>query len=309
MDEHFISSGYGLVATVEDGNRKAVWSIRRVSGKQSLYYEAVIRAVRTKAPKMEAEMPETTSQPFTGPKLEAAKSLIEEIKAKSADTSTMVSELIKRLNQSQPGENVDVLLRQKATIAKKVQTAVRVLEQAGIPARVVQGLRLEEEKTEFSKRANLLHWLDVYDGKQWLSFDPFRGKTPVPDTWLRWWRGSQSLAQLEGGSKQKVTLSVSPKVEEGLSAAVLRGEISKPLLLKFSLFSLPVNTQAVYRVALLIPVGAFLLVSYAQRGGGQDVWHVHASADSAFLPRERPILGDLFLHRDRNDGPDRPFLS
>jgi hypothetical protein len=49
-------------------------------------------------------------------------------------------------------------------------------------------------------------------------------------------------------------------VEEGISAAVLRGEISKPLLLKLSLFSLPVNTQAVYRVMLLVPVGAFILV-------------------------------------------------
>jgi hypothetical protein len=55
-------------------------------------------------------------------------------------------------------------------------------------------------------------------------------------------------------------LAVSPKIEEGITAAVQYGEISKPLLLKFSLFSLPVNTQAVYRVMLLVPIGAFLLV-------------------------------------------------
>jgi hypothetical protein len=53
---------------------------------------------------------------------------------------------------------------------------------------------------------------------------------------------------------------VSPKVEEGLTAAVTSGAISKPLLLRFSLFSLPVNTQAVYRIMFLIPIGAFLLV-------------------------------------------------
>ena len=38
------------------------------------------------------------------------------------------------------------------------------------------------------------------------------------------------------------------------------GKIARPLLLRFSLFSLPVNTQAVYRIMFLIPVGAFLLV-------------------------------------------------
>lgn len=260
VDEHFISSGYGLQATAEGGNRKAIWSIRKAFGKQSLYYQAVVRGVRTQAPGRGVEKPETKSQPFTGPKLEAAKSLLEEIKAKSADTPTMVAELIKRLNQEKASDNVTVLLGEKPTIGKKVELAVRVLEQNGLPARVVRGLSLDEERTEFSKKANLLYWLEAYDGKEWLSFDPYRGKTPVPESWLRWWRGSEHPVQLQGGSKLKVTFSVSPKVEEGLSAAITRGEIAKPLLLKFSLFSLPVNIQAVYRVVLLIPVGALLLV-------------------------------------------------
>lgn len=68
------------------------------------------------------------------------------------------------------------------------------------------------------------------------------------------------MTDAQGGRKSQVTLSVSPKVEEGIAAAVSRGEIAKPFLLKFSLFSLPVNTQAVYRVILLVPLGAFVLV-------------------------------------------------
>ncbi len=259
VDEHFASGGYGLTAGAENGNRRAVWSIRKTFGRQSLYYQSVVRARPTGVPREETESPKITSQPFSGPKLEAAKSLIEETKAKSADTPTMVAELIKRLLQTPPGENVDVLLGPSPTLSRKIETAVRVLEQSGIPARVVHGLRLEEERSEISKKATVLHWFEVYDGKQWLSFDPYRGKSPVPSNWLRWWTGSESLAQLEGGSRLNVRLSVSPKVEEGLTAGVLRGQMSKPLLLTFSLFSLPVNTQAVYRVLLLIPIGAFLL--------------------------------------------------
>ena len=259
-DEHFISSGYGLVASVEEGNRKAVWSIRQARREQNIYYQAVVRAVRTKAPRIEEEALEVTSSGFEGPRLEAAKSLIAEIQAKSADTQSFVAELIKRLNQAEPGDNVKLLLGPKPTLPTKVELAVRLLAQAGIPARVVQGIRLQEEKHDFSKKTNLLHWLEVYDKKQWISFDPLRGKTPVPDDWLRWWSGSQNLVHLEGGSKLNVVVSVSPKVEEGISAAVLRGEISKPLLLKLSLFGLPVNTQAVYRVMLLVPIGAFILV-------------------------------------------------
>jgi hypothetical protein len=66
--------------------------------------------------------------------------------------------------------------------------------------------------------------------------------------------------KLEGGEKLQVTLSVNLKQEEAIWAAVHSGRIKSPLLVEFSLFSLPVHTQALYRVLLLVPVGAFLLV-------------------------------------------------
>jgi hypothetical protein len=260
VDEHFISGGYGLVATTENGNRKATWSIRKAADKQSLYYQAVVRSVRTRAPRVTSEIPAISNQPFSGPKLEAAKALIDETWARSADTPTMVLELIKRLKPAQPGDNAMVLLGAKTTPLRIVETAARVIEQAGIPARVVQGIHLDEEKNDFSKKANLSQWLEVYHNRRWLSFDPIAVRTPVPETWLPWCRGSQNLAQIEGGSKLNITLSVSPKVEEGLTGAVMSGKIARPLLLRFSLFSLPVNTQAVFRIMFLIPVGAFLLV-------------------------------------------------
>jgi hypothetical protein len=260
VDEHFVSSGYGLLAAMDEDNRKAVWSIRRASDKQSLYYQAVVRAVRSRVARGSSEEPTITAQPFTGPRLEAAKAIIGIVQARSADTPTMVSELISRFNRVQPGDNVTALLGSDPTMLRKAETAVRVLGQAGIPARVVRGISLEEDKGDFSKKVALVPWLEVYHNKRWLSFDLYRGKTPVPAKWLPWWSGNQNLAQVEGGSKLNVVLSVSPKVEEGLTAAVTSGVISKPLLVRFSLFSLPVNTQAVYRIMFLIPVGAFLLV-------------------------------------------------
>jgi hypothetical protein len=74
--------------------------------------------VRTKAPRIEEEAPEVTSSGFEGPRLEAAKSLIAEIQAKSADTQSFVAELIKRLNQAEPGDNVKLLLGPKPTLLK-----------------------------------------------------------------------------------------------------------------------------------------------------------------------------------------------
>jgi hypothetical protein len=45
-----------------------------------------------------------------------------------------------------------------------------------------------------------------------------------------------------------------------MRAAAVRSSIVSPHVMQFSLFSLPVQTQEVYRVLLLIPLGAFLLV-------------------------------------------------
>ncbi len=259
-DEHFISTGYGLNASIEDGNRSAVWSTRKANGTQNLYYQSTVRMIQKKPSKSEAKPPEITSPGFKGPRLVAAESLIEKIKPRSADTRSFVAELLKRLDSVNPDDNVKLLLGKKTTQRNKVELAARVLAQAGINARVVHGIHLDEDKLEFSKKVKVLHWLEVYDDNKWLTFETPTGVSPVPDDWLPWWRGDQNLVQLQGGSKLNTVISVSPKVDEGIASIAFRGEISKPLLLKFSLFSLPVNTQAVFRILLTIPIGAVLLV-------------------------------------------------
>ncbi len=260
VDEHFISGGFGFVASWDEGNRQATWAVRKAKGAKSIYYQAVVRRVHTKAPEPPSKAPEISPPQLEGTSLAAAKSLLAETKAKSADTTTFVGELIRRLNRPVQEENVKVLLRDKPTTDRKVRLAVRLLRYSGIPAREVNGISLQEGKHDFSKKVPIVHWIEVHDGTHWVSFDPTTGRSPVPEDWLLWWTGPKRLVSLEGGSNLNTLISVSPKIEEGLSAAVRRAEISKPFLLKFSLFGLPVNTQAVFKVMLLVPIGAFLLV-------------------------------------------------
>lgn len=260
VDEHFLSGGFGFIASWDEGNRRATWSVRKAKGARSLYYQAVVRRVHTKAPEPPSKAPEVTPPQLEGPSLAAAKALLAEIKAKSADTPTFVAELIRRLNRAAGDDNVKVLLRDKNATDRKVRVAVRLLRYSGIPAREVNGISLQEGKHDFSKRIPIVRWIEIHNGTHWVSFDPTTAQSPVSEDWLSWWTGPKRLVNLEGGSGLNVLLSVSPKIEEGITAAVRRAEISKPFLLKFSLFGLPVNTQAVYKVMLLVPVGAFILV-------------------------------------------------
>jgi hypothetical protein len=256
VNENFISQGYGITTAAEGGNRQAVWSVRKAEGQQTLYYRAVVRRVSTKEPRTVLRPPKIEDPGFEGPYLVAAQSLIADIREQSADVDTMIKELIKRLNRPQPDDNVALLLGETPSLSKKARTAARVLAQAGICARTIHGVPLEEENRD----APLLHWLEVYEEEQWRSYDPVTGESGLPADYLPWWRGAQPLARLEGGERLNVTLSVSIKHEEAVRAAIESGRIKIPLLLEFSLFSLPVETQAVYRILLLVPVGAFLLV-------------------------------------------------
>ncbi|MEW6349439.1 MAG: UUP1 family membrane protein [Thermodesulfobacteriota bacterium] len=260
MDETFASGGYGLVATESEGNRLATWSIREATGRQGLYYQAVVQVSRTKAPQVDKKAPKPASPGFEGPTLAAAKTFIEGVKAKSADTPSMVTGLLKGLAHPGTDENVRLLVGGKPSVEKRVKMAIRLLSYAGIPARMVRGVRIREEKADLAAKVPIIHWLEVFDGKDWTSFDPITGNSPVPDDWFPWWTGVRNMAHVEGGRSVQVIISVSPRIQEGVQAAVQHGQRSKALLVQFSLFSLPVATQAVYKVLLLIPVGTFVLI-------------------------------------------------
>ncbi|MCX5891891.1 MAG: UUP1 family membrane protein, partial [Deltaproteobacteria bacterium] len=254
FNEAFISRGYGLNTPTNEVNRRAVWNLRDAHGKQTIYYRAAIRRLETKPAITE---PTPLEKPdFTGADLIAAEWLVDFIHKKSTDNCSMAARLIQRLNQPATNDNLTLLLGKHPGESGKVALAVKILALAGVPAREVNGIRLSEH----SDKAELVHWLEVYDGKQWRSHDPVTGLPRLAENYLAWWRGPAPLAQVTGGTKLEVEIYTSSNPEAALQAAIAQIGYAKPLLLKFSLFNLPLHTQAVYRVLLLIPVGVFVLV-------------------------------------------------
>jgi len=255
-NEAFVSQGYGLVTSVEDTNRQATWSIRRTSGLQTLYYRAEVVRVNTQEPVNPIQPPTIPNPSFEGADLTVARALVDHIRGRSADHETMAAELLKRLRQPQPDDNLVLLLGKNPTERGKMELAAKILALAGVPARVVHGIALKEQK----ERLPLVHWLEVYNQKLWQAIDPVTGAPGIPDNYLAWWRGPLSLVRLTGGNDMHITLSVTRELEAAINTAVVRGQIKKPLLLNFSLLSLPLHSQQVYRILLMVPVGGFLLV-------------------------------------------------
>jgi hypothetical protein len=256
MNENFVSKGYGVSVSTENGKRLVHWSIRKAKGSQSLYYRAtVIRMDRDMLPYKPA-ISKQEKPDLEGAYLEASKALINEVREKSADTKSLVVGLFKRLNSPESGDSAALLLGKKATFKKRVDLAVQLLALAGIHARAVHGIRLEEQRRE----APFIHWLEVYEKDSWISYESVSGVWDVPEDYLAWWRGMAELVQTQGVKGLQVSLSVVRGEEAALQLAVEKGIIKKPFLLDFSLFALPVQIQAVYRVLLLVPIGVLFLV-------------------------------------------------
>ncbi|MDY6855071.1 MAG: inactive transglutaminase family protein [Thermodesulfobacteriota bacterium] len=255
VDEGLISRGYGLTTKKTDGNRQAVWSIRKAKGLQILYYRAVVRQMGGKeAPP--SQPPEFEVPYFEGPYMLAAESLVLEIQSSSADVETMVAELIKRINSPHESDNVSLLLGEKPSSQKKMEVAKEVLAKAGISARVAHGIQLQQ----LQRDAPLIHWLQVYEKDAWQSFDPVSGAKNISDDYLLWWRGPSPLVQVGKGSKLQTRISVSAGKEAALAGATLHSQNNNSFFIRFSPLSLPIDAQAVYRVLLVVPIGAFLLV-------------------------------------------------
>ncbi|GAB6068367.1 inactive transglutaminase family protein [Methylothermus subterraneus] len=265
LDEDFVSGRYGLTIHEEKHNRFAEWVVRRAKGEQTLYYHLQL----TRTPEVEAagekaakkkvkrDLPAPPPAPEYSPEIAAAvTALLDEVRQKSADTLTFTRELLLRLNAAASDANVQILLRDLKTPQEKVERIRQLLAGARIPSRPVQVLVLHDKV----QHGELLPWLQVHNGEEWVTFDPESGNSGIPENALIWAVGSEPVAVSEGGNNIKLELAVSRHTQEAVRIAEQRARKLGSDLMEFSLFSLPIQTQHVYRVLLMVPVGALLIV-------------------------------------------------
>jgi hypothetical protein len=255
FEENFVSPSFGFTTLYTASGRTAQWAVRQAEGPQTLYYRAVV--YRDRANLREDTTPTLPPVPVLDePYNTAMQVLVDEVRAASADAATFTSELLRRLNDPSPDQNVALFLSQVTTATELAQAASTLLAGNRIPSRLVRGIQLLEQQ----RNAAIVPWLEIHDGDRWLYFNPASGEPGLPQEFLFWWRGSQPLVHVEGGRNTDVRLAVTKNVAEAMVVAEARAERAQSRLVEFSLFSLPIQTQAVYSVLLLIPIGALVIV-------------------------------------------------
>jgi len=262
-DENFVSGKYGLAIEKEGENRFAEWAIRRAKGEQVLYYqlqlardenEQIEEDKEKKKKKGKVEFPEIPE--YSEGIATAVNALLEEVRQKSADIKTFTRELLSRINAEKPDENVKLLLSIAKNEQEKVQLIRQILAGARIPSRTIQVLLLREGV----RHGELSPWLQVHNEQEWLTFNPDNSESDLPGNSVIWHVGDTAVFNVDGGKKPELEFSISRLTQEPVQLAEQRARKLGSRMMEFSLFSLPIQTQNVYKVLLMVPFGALLIV-------------------------------------------------
>ena len=252
LDEYFISQNYGVTTTLNGYNRRAVWSLRRSKGSQSLYYRAIFRETDYNESFL-SKPPHLKTIPLTENIETAVNTIIGQARQSSADIQTFAQRTIKELNKKDG--NAKLLVGNNFSDVNVVNAAITVLNHAKIYAMPVQGIHLSQQN-----KADFKLFVAVYNGKEWFYINPRTETTGLPKDILLWQYGAEPMFDVVGGSKPQFTLTVSPTPINALSIAKTRGAQTASQLLRFSLLQLPVNVQETYKILLTVPIGAFIIL-------------------------------------------------
>jgi hypothetical protein len=253
IDENFVSRSYGL-SVLENGTgpREATWTLRRTpKRKQSLYYQVKVLpgAVETAA-----DVPTFPPVPdYKEPLASAITAVLDRAREQSADIFSFTEQLLLILNDP-TDENVKVIHNVDDRPSWEHLVA-EILAGARIPTRIAYGLALGTPIVD----GRLIPWLEVHNGERWLGYNADTGARGYPPNFFIWRYDSPDLVDTRGVRDVDTTFST---IQTRIAQADLHS-VTGPSFdgqwFGVDLAALPVQTQNLFRVLLMIPVGAVIV--------------------------------------------------
>jgi hypothetical protein len=246
LNQTAASPGYGLSFI---GNR-AQWTIRNAEGKQELFYKVNVLANDIALDVDSKQKVAVNKVSWLEPYDIAAEQLVNSAMEKSADAFSYSRELLKLLTGDDLGQNAKLMLQDN----KKTTLFVTLLNQANIPALLVKGLYLEDGR----RQQKLQPFVLVYGDDETRLIDVNQGKDADTTNLLLWELNGKPTLDLIGGSNSRVSFSIIQQTQPVLQ--VLEEKFSSTNLSNFSIYSLPLEEQALFKGILLIPLGVLIVV-------------------------------------------------
>jgi hypothetical protein len=265
LNEEAVSIGYGFTppakATEEMNllHRRAEWARSDAEGEQRLYYRVVVfqklkkqnlGPLVTTAPRVD---PVYSEEPLRT----AVQAIVEDAKRHSADAASLASYVIGQFTQENPSQNVRFVLRDKNSDLERAETIQQVLLAAGAEVHLIRGLHLEKSR----KHQQLIPALLVRNEKdEWVPFLADRPQPGIPTPFLAWQRGGASLVDITGGKDAQIRFSVLRDRRPLLGIVQESAKHAGQRFAEFSIYNLPIDQQNAFRMLLMIPLGALVVV-------------------------------------------------
>jgi hypothetical protein len=252
-DEHFFSGPLEPTLRVEPGgNRRVLWE---GEGATAVTYQAEILvrdAPLGAAPTLQDLDRWRRSDEFPLPVAAAATRLASQLDA--ADSPRRCFDLVSGRAPAPAGFAED-LARIRAALATPAEALVLCWRAAGLPARLAQVLPL---RNGIFRRPEVLP--QVFDGSRWRLADPAGGRFPAaPLRWLIWNVGRQPVAEGHDGTPAAWEVQLQERHLPLWADFFHRTAGRSSLLARWSLYALPPATQEVFRVLVLVPIGALMV--------------------------------------------------
>lgn len=255
LNQNAASPGYGLSFLQVNNTPQAQWTIRNAAGKQTLYYNIQLLVDDKTHVETIKTMPSLFEKEYEAAGLTAETEIIKAAFATSADAFSFTRELLKALNSENPNQNARLLLTSKRT---KTEILIALLNEARIPSKKIGALTLEDGR----RRQHLHPLVEVFQEQNGtISSQLFNADSSEPvssKNLLLWDQSGKALLELFGGENSKVSFSMIKQQLPALSAVLQKNESDH--LFNFSIHSLPVEDQSLFKGILMIPLGVLIVV-------------------------------------------------
>ncbi|WAJ69579.1 inactive transglutaminase family protein [Catenovulum adriaticum] len=248
INESTASPGYGVAFI--DQPPKSEWSIRQAINEQTLFYRADFLVDNSQAT-ANIPAPKLNLINWEEPFKTAANQILSQVRQQSADEFSFAQQLFKILTQQEQDQNIALLENKQSNLAR---LAVDLLNQAAIPAQLIYGLKLEDGR----RRQDLVPFVRVWQNEETEIFQPMTGLRGLPEEYILWQQLQSPVLEVVGANHSGVSFSIIKK-QESIAAAVQAKQDTEQNLVSFSIHSLPIEEQALFKTILLLPVGALVV--------------------------------------------------
>lgn len=248
------SPGYQFEFIQQSGADYGMWSAENAVGKQTLYIRSQTYFVGDQPQMTPVSLP-IEPLVWEGPAVQSAKALLATVNEPATDSRLRIRAIAQALNRV-ADKNTYVLLNEHSQGLGRHWVLAQLLMLEGYETRLVQGVLLEDMR----RKQSIHRFVEINIDNAWVLFDAREINFVDWDRVIIMQRGDEPLLDVFGGQNSHVSFSTLKDQRSSFTTALASAQRDSNPLVDFSIYSLPIAEQNTFKLLLLIPLGALVVV-------------------------------------------------